>query len=107
MSRREERATELIAHEAAKWIAEEASTQSMITVTRAVLVSKGDRALVYVSVFPEQEARPALAFLERMRGEFRTHLATKARLHPLPSVEFILDTGEENRRRLDELSNKS
>ena len=61
------RATELIAHEAAQFIAREAGTESLITVTRAQSVAHGDRVLVFVSVFPIEKARAALNFLERQR----------------------------------------
>lgn len=100
----ENRAAEQIAHEAAKFIVEEAGSQSLITVTRAVLSSHGDRATVFVSVFPEKEARPALSFLARARAAFSEHLKKNTRIKPLPRVDFALDEGEKNRRRLDELS---
>lgn len=106
MGRRDKRIVETISHEAALFILKESSGQSLITVTRTVLSKNADHAMVFVSIFPPGEANPALSFLSRLAGEFRGHLATHARLHPIPRVEFVLDEGEQNRQHLDELSKK-
>ncbi|HVM58906.1 MAG TPA: ribosome-binding factor A [Candidatus Paceibacterota bacterium] len=105
MKRHDERMAEVIAHEAAAFIAREAGTQSLITVTRAVAANdKGDRYSVFVSVFPDDRAKTALEFLSRQREAFSEHLKVHARLHPLPRIEFLIDPGEKNRQRLDEIS---
>ncbi len=89
---RKNRATEIIAHEAARFIASEAAPESLITVVRAEPASKnGDRVIVFVSVFPESKTRPALAFLERHRAAFSDHLKARTRLRPLPRVDFLPD----------------
>lgn len=90
----QERATEAIAHAAAAFIREEAGTNSLITVTRAYPVSKGDRIIVFVSVIPEDQLKPALAFLERKREDFSKYLKTHARLGPLPRIDFLPESGE-------------
>src|SRR3989344_6921449 len=88
-----DRATEIVAREAAQFIAREAGTESLITVTRAQSVAHGDRIMVFVSVFPADKARAALAFLERQRKAFSDHLKSHARLR-LPRIDFLLDNGE-------------
>ena len=85
-----EKAVEIIAHEAAQFIAREAGTESLITVIRAESVAHGDRMLVFVSVFPEDKAQAALRFLERRREAFSDHLKAHARMR-LPRVDFLLD----------------
>lgn len=97
------RATEQIAHEAANFIRQEAGPESLITVTRAILGSHGDRATVFVSVFPEEKTQSALFFLELNRQAFSEHLKTHTRLKPLPRITFMPDNGEKSRQRLDEL----
>ncbi len=89
-----ERATEAIAHAAAEFIREEAGNNSLITVTRAQQISKGDRVVVFVNVFPEDQLKPALAFLDRKRQDFSNYLKAHARLGPLPRIEFLPDNGE-------------
>jgi hypothetical protein len=70
MSRHDDRTAVLIAHEAAQFIAQEAGTDSLITVTRALPSANGDRYTVFVSVFPDEKAPSALAFLARKREAF-------------------------------------
>jgi len=88
-----ERATEIIAHAAAEFVAREAGTESLITVIRAESVAHGERALVFVSVFPEEKAPHALAFLARRRATFSDYLKQHTHLR-LPRVDFLLDNGE-------------
>ena len=91
----ENRAAEIIAREAALFIQREAGTESLITVIRAQSVAHGERITVFVSVFPVEKARSALAFLERQREAFSNHLKKHAHLR-LPRVDFMLDNGEQS-----------
>ena len=88
-----DRAAEIVAREAATFIAREASTGSLITVIRAQSVSHGDRIMVFVSVFPIEKARTALAFLERQREAFSEYLKQHARIR-IPRIDFMLDNNE-------------
>lgn len=87
------RATEIIAREAAQFIAREASSESLITVIRAESVAHGERVMIFVSVFPIEKARSALTFLERQREAFSDYLKSHAHLR-LPRIDFMLDNGE-------------
>jgi hypothetical protein len=88
-----ERATEIVAREAAQFISREASSDSLITVVRAQSVSHGDRILIFVSIFPIEKARTAMAFLERQRENFSDHLKGHVTIR-LPRIDFMLDNGE-------------
>ena len=92
-SRHDTRSTEQIAHAAADFIVRESAGQSLITVTHARLAAHGDRASVFVSIFPIEQATTALQFLNNRAGEFRDYLHRQTRLHPLPRIEFMLDDG--------------
>lgn len=87
------RALEIIAHEAAQFISREAGGESLITVIRAEEINHGERVLVFVSVFPVEKARSALAFLERQREAFSDYLKSHTHLR-LPRVDFVLENGE-------------
>lgn len=89
-----DRAAEIVAREAAQFISREAGSESLITVIRAETRAHGDRILVFVSVYPVEKARAALAFLERQREAFSDHLKAHARLR-LPRIDFLLDNGEQ------------
>ena len=90
-----ERSTEIIAHEAARFIHEEASSDPLITVTRAMSIKHGDQVIVFVTVFPVEATRKALAFLDRHREAFSDHLKSHARLGPLPRIDFQIDNTEQ------------
>lgn len=105
MSVQRDRAEEqLLLRLAARYIAREANRNTLITPTRVSLSSARTRATVYVSVFPDTAADKAVEFLQRHRGDFFDFLKKESRLHPLPGVHFEFDVGEQNRQRLDELS---
>jgi len=87
------RAVGVVAREAAVFIQREAGPGSLITVIRAQSMSHGERIIVFVSVYPVEKARAALAFLERQREAFSNHLKKHARLR-LPRIDFMLDNGE-------------
>jgi ribosome-binding factor A len=89
-----DRAAEIVAHEAAQFIAREAGSESLITVIRAQSVAHGDRMMVFVSVFPIEKAPSAMHFLERQREAFSNHLKQHARMR-LPRIDFMLDNGEQ------------
>jgi hypothetical protein len=91
--RQSDRATEIVAREAALFIMREAGTESLITVISAKSMAHGERIGVFVSVFPEEKARAALNFLERQRQAFSDHLKHHTRLR-LPRVDFLLENGE-------------
>ncbi len=92
--RHDSRTVEIIAREAAQFIVREAGEESLITVIRAQSVAHGERVLVFVSVFPVEKARAALAFLERQRGTFSDYLKNHTLLSSLPHIDFLLDNGE-------------
>ena len=85
-----ERIAEIIAREAAQFIAREANSDPLITVVRAEGSSGGDRVRVFVSVLPEERTQAALSFLERHRETFSDYLKKNVRMR-LPRVTFLLD----------------
>lgn len=91
--RQSDRATEIVAHEAALFISREAGTESLITVIGAKSMAHGERIGVFVSVFPVEKARAAMAFLERQREAFSDHLKSRTRIR-VPRVDFLLENGE-------------
>lgn len=93
-NRHGDRAAKIIAREAAQFIAQEAGTESIITVIRAQSMAHGERIIIFVSVFPVEKAVSALAFLERQREAFSNYLKAHAHLR-LPRVDFQIDNGEQ------------
>jgi ribosome-binding factor A len=99
-----EKQAESLRTAAAEFLAREANRNSLITVTRAQMSDDGKRAIIYITVFPELGEKAALSFANRNRGELGKFLSARTRGMRLPHIEFEIDLGERNRRRLDELS---
>ena len=100
-----ERDIETLREAAAEFLSREAGRQSLVTVTRAELSDDRKRGTVYLSVYPESAEAGAVQFANRHRAEFGTYFEKRVRGMRIPHVEFVIDLGEKNRRRLDELSN--
>ncbi len=88
------RAAATLAQEAASFLTREAGPESLITVTRAELSQRGERAIVFISVFPEDRIPGALFFLDRQRSAFSEHLKKHTRLRPIPRITFLPENGE-------------
>lgn len=91
---------------AAEYINRESNKTSLITVTRVEVLNKGKRAIIYFTTLPDSEQEASLTFLQRKRRDFRMFLNSKKVVGFAPSVDFLVDYGEKNRQRIDELSNQ-
>lgn len=101
---RDEKLKSLIQQFTAEFITRESNHASLITVTSISLVSEGNKAIVNISVLPENKENAALDFLNRQRRELRGALMKKYRAVRVPYLVFELDKGEKNRQRIEEIS---
>lgn len=99
-----EKIKEAIKHLAAEFLSEVSDRSSLITVTDIALSSKGDKATVFVTAYPESAEKRALDFAKRNAGGLRDKIAARLRIHHLPFVSFALDLGEKNRQKVETLS---
>lgn len=90
---------------AAEFLAREAGRASLITVTNTYLSDDGRRGIVFITVLPEKDEASALAFAQRHRSELAKTFREHVKGASLPYIDFMIDKGEKNRQRLDELSN--
>lgn len=104
MAHRQEKLSSQLAHLTAKFLAETAGKQSLVTVTDFHLSPDGKRGTVFLSVLPDEQARPALAFARRRRSDLRRYIHAHLRVGYVPTLSFELDWGEKNRQRIDEIS---
>ena len=102
---RHERIQEALREAAAEFMAREANRNTLLTVTRVLLSPDARRATIYISVLPEEAEASALGFTKRNIGEFKEFFKTRVRGALPPHIDFEIDYGEKNRRRIDELSN--
>ncbi|OGG75318.1 hypothetical protein A3A41_01515 [Candidatus Kaiserbacteria bacterium RIFCSPLOWO2_01_FULL_54_22] len=105
-SRRQTQVSQEIAHHAGDFFARESAVKALITVTHADISPSFKEVTVFFSVLPQTMEEVALKFAKRARSDFREYLRKHARLHPIPVVDFLIDLGEKNRQRVDELTRK-
>ena len=106
MSIRQEKVAELIKKIAAEYLVRESNTSSLITVTRTDVASDLRRAMIYFTVLPESEEESVVEFLSRKEYDFKEYVKKNASLQFLPKTSFVLDLGEKNRIKIDELSKR-
>ncbi len=103
-NRREEKIREALREAAAEYLVREASPKSLITVTSAAISKDGKRAMIYITVLPENFEAEALSFANRNGGRFGEFFRTRVRGVRVPHFTFEIDRGEKNRQRIDILS---
>jgi ribosome-binding factor A len=104
MTLRHDKLQEALRETAAEFLAREANRQSLITVTGAQVSEDGKRGAILMTVLPDTYEAAAVEFANRNRREFAEFFKSRVRGALPPHVEFIIDRGEKNRQRLDELS---
>lgn len=103
-SQKDGRMTDIIKSLTAEFVERESNRTSLITVTRVELIDRGREARIFVTVLPDAMAESALEFLKRMRSDLRSYVTEKSRLFRIPRFDFMLDVGEKNRQRIEEIS---
>src|SRR3990167_6750227 len=98
-----EKIAEMIHHLAAKFVLEEGSSASLLTITQVELSPTGKEAKVFFTTLPEDQEDTALKFLERKTPEFKRYVRDESRIGLVPHIDFKIEYGERNRQRLDEL----
>jgi ribosome-binding factor A len=101
---RHDRVEEQIHRLAAEFARDEATSASLLTITRVVLNPSGKDAKIYFTTIPSEEQETALKFLERKSPEFKMFVRDHTRIGMLPHMTFHIDYGERNRQRLDEIT---
>ncbi len=99
-----EKIGEMIHRLAAKFVHNESSPASLLTITRVELSPTGKEAKIFFTALPESQEDTALKFLERKTPEFKRFVRDESRIGIIPRIDFKIDYGERNRQRLDGLS---
>ncbi len=106
MSIKDDKATEIIRHCAAEFLARESNHTSLVTITKVELGQRGGTSTIFFTVLPETAQKEALEFLKRRRSDFREYLKAHTRIQRLPFVDFAIDFGEKMRQKIDALSSE-
>jgi ribosome-binding factor A len=101
---RKEKKAEVLHRLAAKFVVEEATPASLITITRVELNPSGKDAKIFFTTLPDDKQETAEKFLVRKTPEFKKYVRDNSRIGIIPHLTFKIDFGERNRQRLDEIS---
>ena len=101
---KKEKIIELIQQEAGKFLNETSNKTSLITVTSIDLTPDFKKAVIFVTVFPDDQEDHVMEFLTRQRKNFKQYLKDKTKLARVPFVTFEIDKGEKARQRIEEIS---
>lgn len=93
----------LIKERVALFIAAEANTDPMITVTNISIAPDYRNATVYITTLPEGREQDALIFLKRHGSEIRRFVMKQTNIKIIPHLTFDLDVGERHRQHIDEI----
>lgn len=99
-----EKIGEVIHRLAAEFARDNSTGTSLLTITRVEIAEAGKTGKVFFTTLPEHEEDTALKFLMRKLPEFQRYVRDKSRIGRVPHLTFMIDYGERNRQRLDELS---
>ena len=103
MTNRNEKVANLIKELSAQFLSRESNRTSLITVIHATVSPDLKRATVFITVLPETKEVGALQFSKRKVGELREFLKKNMTTKTIPFLEIVIDKGEKNRQKIDEL----
>ena len=93
MTHRDEQFVSFMKKEIAIFLDREVSRSAGVffSVTQVVLNQAGERAEVFISVYPEKYSAETMKSLKIHEGETRAHLAGMLKKRHIPFLRFILD----------------
>lgn len=94
---------QLIKELAAEYLGKENNKTSLITITACSVSPDLKRATLFMTVLPENKEAAALEFVHRKLSEIRDHLKKNMATKSIPFIDIIIDKGEKNRQKIDEL----
>jgi len=104
-SHRTEQLNEELRHQISEFLAREAElpTNSLATVLKVITTPNLQEAKVIVSVIPANQTGTVLHALTRLTHELARYLRKNMTVHSVPHMTWVVDNGEENVDRLEQL----
>lgn len=88
---------------AGDFLKEAAGIGSLLTVTDVRMSADAEQATIAFTVFPVSAETYALRSAKRRERAFRAYANDHLRTRRIPKVTFVIDAGEKNRQRIDDL----
>jgi ribosome-binding factor A len=76
---------------------------SLITITSCTASPDLKKATIFITVFPSAKETAALNFIKRNLGDLREFLKKNMQIKIIPFLDVMIDQGEKNRQKIDEL----
>ena len=92
---------------AAQFLGRENNRTSLITVTSATCSPDMKWATICITVLPITKEKLALEFVKRRRKDLREFLKKNMPIKIIPFIDIVIDEGEKNRQKIDELLRNS
>ncbi len=102
-SNRQEKVANIIKELGAQFLNRENNHTSLITITSCTTSPDFKKATIFISVLPENKEKSALEFAKRKRPELRNFLKKNLQMKTIPFIDIMIDKGEKNRQKIDEL----
>ncbi len=103
MTERKDKVANHIKKLAAEFLARENNRTSLVTVTNATCSPDLKKATIFITVLPTKSEKTALEFAKRKRPELREFFKKNMEVKNIPFVDIVIDEGEKNRQKIDEL----
>lgn len=87
----------------ALFLERESNRDALISVTGLDLSDDEANATLHISVLPADKEDASLWFVKRNLGEMRAYLMKNIKVRHIPYLDVLIDKGEKNRQKIDEL----
>jgi len=94
---------EAIQRTAGDFFNQKSNRKSLITFTNCQLSESGRKAILYLTVLPEEYEKEVLKFCQRRLKDFIEYLKKRNKIGFLPKIVIEIDKGEKNRQRIEEI----
>ena len=104
MTTRQEKVSSLIQKLTAEFLQNESNKISLITVTKSDISKDLKKGTIFITVFPEDKEKIALAFVKRQLKDLRLYLRKNLKIKFAPFLDVKIDIGEKNREEIENIS---
>ena len=107
MSERTEKVSNYLKELVATFLAGEANRNYLVSVTSCDISSDLKNSTVMLSVLPENKEGEVLELMKEKKNALNKYLMDKLHIKYIPRITFLIDLGEKNRLRVEELTQQT
>ncbi len=107
MTLRQEKFNSLLKNLISSFLCKELDKNCVMTITRVETPKDFKTAKIFISIFPENREKEIMKFLKSKAGDLRRYIGSQIKTKFLPFLEFEIDEGNKNVKRIEELLEKA